>query len=251
MYNRIRIPLLVAFTIALALAACGGRTPTSPPQVVLPVVTEGVYAPTIDPANFVQGVDNPYFPLIPGTVMIYEGRTEKGNEHDEVAVLTETKVIMGVICVVVQDTVTVDGKLGEQTLDWYAQDRQGNVWYFGEDSREYAADGSVASTQGSWEAGVNGAQPGIIMEAHPVASDTYRQEYAKGGAEDMAQVLSLNETSTVATGTYTNLLTTYDWSALDPTVVEKKYYAPGIGFILTQAVQGGDWHLGLVVIQRP
>jgi hypothetical protein len=225
-------------------AACGGR----PAQAVQP--TETPYAPVIDPGNFVTGIDNPFFPLQPGTTFVYEGQTEKGNERNEVAVTHETRVILGVTCVVVEDTVTVDGNVVEVTLDWYAQDRDGNVWYFGEDSKEYE-NGVVVSTAGSWEAGVDGAQPGIIMEANPLVGDTYRQEYYAGEAEDWARVLSLGEAATVPSGSYTDLLMTQEWSALDsPRVIEHKYYARGVGFIFATTVQGGAGEIGLVEMRH-
>jgi hypothetical protein len=184
-------------------------------------------------------VDNPYMPLSPGTTFIYDGTTENGNEHNEVYVSSETKTILGVECVVVKDTVVVDGILEEATLDWYAQDKSGNVWYFGEDSKEYQ-EGGVVSPAGSWEAGVNGALPGIVMQADPAVGDTYRQEYYKGEAEDWASVLSLTESATVGTGAYSKVLVTKEWSGLDnPPVYEHKYYAEGVGFILTKYIERG------------
>jgi hypothetical protein len=193
--------------IPLLTVACGNNAP--------PSGTVEPYAPVIDPANFVAVVDNPYMPLKPGTTFIYDGKTEKGNEHNEVYVSSETKVIMGVTCVVVKDKVMVDGALEEQTLDWYAQDKQGNVWYFGEDSKDYDKNGAVISTQGSWQGGVNGALPGIVMQAQPSVGQTYRQEYSKGEAEDWASVLSLTESLSVPTGSYKDMLMTNEWSALD------------------------------------
>lgn len=226
--------------LAVWAAGCGHAVTTTP--------TEAVYAPAVDPANFVTAIDNPYFPLQPGTIFVYEGRTEKGDEHNEVYVSSDTRVILGVTCVVVSDTVMVDGVLEEATLDWYAQDRQGAVWYLGEDSKEYE-NGTVVSTAGSWEAGVDGAQPGIVMPAHPAPGDPYRQEYYQGQAEDMAQVLSLTESASVPYGDYTNLLMTKEWSALDPAAVEHKYYAQGIGFVLA-TTEGEDWRLSLVEIRH-
>jgi len=190
----------------------------------------GAYHPTIDPANFTTKIDNPYSTLTPGTTFIYEGTTENGFEHNEVTVTSDTKKILGVTCVVVKDTVTVDGELEEDTLDWYAQDKQGNVWYFGENAKQYAG-GLIIGIEGSWEAGVNGAQPGIVMEANPAVGDIYRQEFAPGEAEDMAEVLSLTEATTVPFGTYTNCLMTKEFSGLEPDVTEHKFYAKGVGFI--------------------
>jgi hypothetical protein len=145
-------------------------------------------------------------------------------------VTSDTRTILGVTCVVVRDTVTANGKLIEDTLDWYAQDKQGNVWYFGENAKQYSGD-LIIGIEGSWEADVNGAQPGIVMEADPVVGDIYRQEFAPGEAEDMAEVLSLTESVTVPFDSYTNCLMTLEFSALEPDVSENKFYVKGVGFI--------------------
>ncbi len=236
MFQRISKILFVLLLISLLVAACSGRA--APPSTSAPLAPEP-YAPVIDPANFVGVVDNPYMPLIPGITFIYEGRTEKGDEHVEVTVQSDTKTIMGINCVVVLDTVTVDGQLEEQTWDWYAQDKQGNVWYFGEDSKEYK-DGQASSTKGSWEAGVDGALPGIVMQAQPTVGQTYRQEYYKGEAEDWASVLSLTESVSIPFGSYSDVLMTNEWAGLDnPPIYEHKYYAKDMGFIMTKYVEGG------------
>jgi len=135
---------------------------------------------------------------------------------------------MGVECVVVRDTAWEGGELIERTFDWYAQDQEGTVWYFGEDTKEYR-NGKVTSTGGSWEAGVDGAQPGIIMQANPKAGLSYRQEYYEGEAEDKAQVVSVNESVTVPYGSFDHVLKTKEWTPLEPGLVEHKYYAPGVG----------------------
>jgi len=205
------------------------------------------YSPVIDPANFVTVVDNPYLPLTPGTLYVYEGVSADGNERNEVNVTSETRTILGVTCVVVKDTVLLNGELVEATLDWYAQDKDGNVWYFGEDSKEYSG-GVVVSTEGSWEAGVDGAQPGIVMKAHPAVGDKYRQEYYKDQAEDMAEVLALNTSANVTYGSFTNCTETKEWTPLERGVVENKYYAPGIGVVLEQMVKGGTDRMQLVQI---
>jgi hypothetical protein len=182
------------------------------------------YAPHIDPAEFTTKVDNEYFPLKPGTTFVYQG----GQERDEFAVTHQTKKVMGVKCVVVNDKAWEDGKLIEKTYDWFAQDKEGNVWYFGEDTKEYK-NGKVTSTKGSWEAGVDGAKPGIIMQAHPKVGQTYRQEYYKGEAEDMAKVQSLNDSVTVPYGSFDHVLVTKEWTPLEPSYHEHKYYARGVG----------------------
>jgi len=225
----------------LALAACGGggdagKSPTASP-----------YAPTIDPARFTDHVTNRYFPLTPGTTYVYEGTKDGTPQRNEVTVTRGTKTIVGVRCVVVHDVVTEEGNLVEETLDWYAQDSDGNVWYFGEDSKEYEG-GKVTSTKGSWQAGVNGAQPGIVMEASPKVGDTYRQEYYPGEAEDMAKVLNVNESTTVSAGSYHEVVVTEDFTPLEPDKVEHKYFAPGVGFVMGSMVKGGSEEIQLVKI---
>ena len=197
------------------------------------------YIPAIDPANFVATIDNPYNPLIPGTTFIYEGQTAQGLEHNEVSVTTNTRVIFGITCVEVLDTVQLNGELTERTLDWFAQDKDGNVWYFGENSEELAG-GLVVDLGGSFTAGVDGAQPGIIMKAHPAVGDFYRQEFDLGNAEDVAEVLSLAESVTVPAGSFSNCLQTKETEALDPSALENKYYAPGIGNVLTIDLVTGE-----------
>jgi len=205
------------------------------------------YRKEIDPADFVERVNNRYFPLTPGTTFVYEGETEDGTVRIEDYVTHETKQILGVTCVVVRNRVIENGDLVEETFDWYAQDKDGNVWYFGEDAKEYEA-GVVVSTKGSWEAGVDGAMPGIIMEANPQVGDFYRQEYYKGEAEDMAEVLSLTEYASIIYGSLDNLLMTREWTPLEPGIVEHKYYAPGVGLILEVMVEGGSERVELVEI---
>jgi hypothetical protein len=205
------------------------------------------YDPVIDPQNFSGPIDNPYFPLVPGTTFLYEGVSEDGPERNEMTVTNDTKVIMGVACVVVWDRVWLTGDLVEETYDWYSQDNDGNVWYFGEDSKELA-NGVVVSTEGSWEAGVDGAKPGIVMLAEPKIGDEYRQEYYKGEAEDMAEVLALDVTVTVPYGSYVNCLQTKDWTPLEKDVAEQKFYASGIGLVEEFVVEGGTGQMKLVSI---
>lgn len=199
----------------------------------------GPYLPAISPANFVATIDNPYNPLLPGTTYVYEGNTAAGLEHNEVAVTHNTKVIMGVTCVEVLDTVTINGELTERTLDWFAQDKDGNVWYFGENSEELSG-GLVVDLGGSFMAGVDGAQPGIIMKAHPAIGDFYRQEFLLDEAEDLAEVLSLSESVTVPAGSYNNCLKTKETEAIDPSALENKFYATGVGNILTNDLVTGE-----------
>ena len=196
------------------------------------------YEPVIVPSDFVPGVNNTYFPIAPGTRWVYETKTGDGTERDVVEVTNGTKLVMGVTCVVIRDTASVGGTVVEDTSDWYAQDVRGNVWYFGEDSKEYEG-GQVVGTAGSWEGGVGGAKPGIIMLADPEVGLSYHQEYKKGEAEDMAQVLNLDATATVPYGSYGHVLQTKEWTPLEPKVAENKYYAPGVGCVLEVAVKGG------------
>jgi hypothetical protein len=178
---------------------------------------------------------------------VYRGNSGGNAERDVMTVTHSTKQIMGVKCVVVDDRVLAHAKLSEKTFDWYAQDKNGNVWYFGENSKEYK-NGKV-STGGSWEAGKDGAKPGIIMQADPKAGETYRQEYYKGEAEDMAQVLDLNGSAKVPYGTFNHVLITNEWTPLEPGVAEHKYYAAGVGDIKEVAVKGQPETLELVAVK--
>ncbi len=196
---------------------------------------ERAYNPTINPADFVTKIDNQYYSLTPGTTFTYQSETEEGIERNEVVVTDKTRKVLGVTTIVVWDRVWLNDELIEETYDWYAQDREGNVWYFGEDSKEYDTR-KVVSTEGSWEAGVDGAKPGIIMEAHPKVGDSYKQEYYQGEAEDMADVVALGEAVTVPHGIFENCLKTRDWSQIDPTLNEYKYYSPEIGGVVLEVV---------------
>ena len=202
----------------------------------------------INPRDFSTTIDNPFFPLVPNTTFIYLGTKEGSTERDEFAVTGRTKVLARVTCREVHDQVFVDGVLAEDTLDWFAQDTQGNVWYFGEDTKELDANGNVISTEGSWQAGVNGAQPGIIMEANPRVGDTYQQEFSAGVAEDMANVVALNKTVNVPYGSFKNCLQTAEFTPLEPGALENKFYASGVGFIQGVALRGGRERLQLVTI---
>lgn len=205
------------------------------------------YDPVIDPLKFVATIVNPYFPLKPGTTFIYEGQTEKGFEHNEVFVTYNTKEILGVTCIEVHDTVSVDGEPEEDTLDWYAQDMNGNVWYFGENAKQIAG-GLIVGVEDSWTAGVNDAKPGIVM-AHPMVGDFYRQEFSLDTAEDVGEVLSLTESVTVLAGSFDHCLKTEDTSSLEPGVIEQKFYAPGVGFVLTIIDPGSGKKLELKEIK--
>jgi len=230
---------LLGAAVMLALAACEPAPPPAPPPA------EEAYSPTVDSSGFVPTIDNPYLPLTPGTTLFYRGETEDGSERGEVYITRDTREVLGVACTVVRDRVwDEDDELVEETYDWYAQDRDGNVWYFGEDSKEY--DGGVpVSTAGSWEAGVDGAEAGIIMKASPQIGDSYRQEYLKGEAEDMAEVLGLDGSVSVPYGVFDGCIVAREWTPLEPGVMEHKYYARGVGEVLAVTVEGGSerWEL--------
>ncbi|MCB9897296.1 MAG: hypothetical protein H6825_04770 [Planctomycetes bacterium] len=197
----------------------------------------GSYDPAIDPADFTSEIDNPLFPLPVGAHWTYESVTDEGTELIEVEALDETRVILGVACRAVRDTVTLDGDFVEDTLDWYAQDASGNVWYFGELSFSYE-DGFVADLEGSWIAGVDGAKPGIVMFAAPAIDTTYRQEWLPGDAEDAATVLALDGSITVAVGTFEDCVVTEEFTPLEPEVLENKFYVAGIGLLAETSPEG-------------
>jgi len=191
------------------------------------------YDPHIDPANFETKVDNPYLPLVPGTTYTLLEKEGKDTRENVVTVMPDTKLIMGVTCTVVHDVVNEKGVLKEDTYDWYAQDKQGNVWYFGEDTKEFK-DHGVVETEGSWEAGVGRNRPGIIMPGQPKPGAPFRQEYGPGHAEDMGQVIALHETVTVPAGTFKDCVRTKEWSLLEPGH-ERKWYARGVGVVRTES----------------
>ena len=204
----------------------------------------------IDPDDFVSVIDNPYFPLTPGTTLIYRGETEGVPTRNETYVTYDTKVILGVTTIVVHDQAFDKGVLVEDTFDWYAQDVDGNVWYFGEDTKELDENGNVISTEGSWEAGVDGAEPGIVMLADPKKGDRYQQEFATDIAEDMAQVIGFEDSLCVRYGCFEDVLVTKEWTPLERGVVENKYYAKGVGFIFGVMVKGGDEQTELVRVRH-
>ena len=203
---------------------------------------------TLDAADFTTRIDNRYWPLAPGSRWTYrEDAGPGGSERIVVTVTNRTRKVAGVTARVVHDVAKRAGKLVEDTYDWYAQDSAGNVWYLGEDTREYK-NGKVSSRRGSWEAGVDGAQAGVIMPAHPRVGLTYRQEYYAGNAEDRARVMALGAQAAVPFGHFRHLLVTRDSSPLEPKAVERKYYAPGVGQVL--AVSRGGHREELVSFRR-
>jgi hypothetical protein len=224
------------------LAACG-----SAPETVDPSGVDGLEIPTPqpDPADFVDGIDNTYLPLTPGSVWKYRSTSTDEPETIVVTVTDKTKVVAGVTTTVVHDVVKDErGKVIEDTWDWYAQDTAGNVWYFGEDTTAY--DEGKASTEGSWEAGVDGAEAGLVMPANPRVGDGFAQEHAPGIAEDRGEILAVDDTVTIPFGDFQDVVRTEDTTPLEPDLVENKFYAPGVGVVLETTVQGGDERVELV-----
>ena len=206
---------------------------------------EGNYYPDIDPENFCTPEEiaenpNPYFMLTPGRVMVYGLETEDGEEEIVEVTVTENSVeILGVQCIEVRDIVTVDGEMVEDTRDWYAQDKEGNVWYFGEISLNFE-DGQISDLDGSWKAGEDGALPGILIWATPEIGQVYRQEFLLGEAEDYAEVVSLTETVVSNEIEYTDCLQTFEGTPVEPDAAEYKFYKFGVGLILEEDIESGE-----------
>jgi hypothetical protein len=237
------IVLGIAATVAPGVGVAAVTCPINMPQGSDPV--------TLDPADFVAVIDNPYLPMAPGSKWVYREVDTQGNEQRVVVkVKTRTREIIGITATVVRDTVTDHGDLVEDTFDWYGQDVCGNVWYLGENTKEYEG-GTVVSTAGSWEAGVDGAQPGVVMPADPQVGLTYRQEYYAGEAEDNAKVLSIDEQVEAPIGHFSNALLTKELTPVEPTLLEYKLYASGVGMVVAVSVSGGSDRDELVSFEAP
>jgi hypothetical protein len=225
----------------LALVVLFGCNDSNSPTAIQPAgrTDNNEYNLVINPSDFVAVINNPFFTLVPGSLFTYQGVTDEGIEKNIVIVTHEKKNILGVIATVVWDRVWSNNELIEETYDWYAQDKEGNVWYLGEDSKEYEK-GKVATSKGSWEAGVDRAKPGIIMKGDPQIGDSYRQEYLKGEAEDMADVVALSESVTVPFGRFAECLKTREWSKVEPSANEYKYYCAEVGgLVLQENIENG------------
>jgi hypothetical protein len=228
--------LVVLALVTPALAGCGGsdeagyRLPKTP-----------------SPEHFAALVNHPYFPLPVGATWVYRGTTEEGIEEITVTVLPHARVVNGVQATVVHDRATLDGRLSEDTYDWFAQDDAGNVWYLGEDTTAYDADGST-DKEGSWEAGVHGASAGIQMPAEPEVGDRYQQEQLSGVAEDRGEIVALDASGRVPWGAFSDAIRTKDTTPLEPDLVEHKYYVRGVGVVLEEE---GDDRLELVSFKAP
>lgn len=254
--RRLFLSLLSVSVMPLILAAC---TETSPSSATAPEqsssslgsddLPQGNDPVALEPEDFTTKIDNPYFPLEPGTRWTYLETDEKGEELKVVVVVTrETrKMANGITVRVVRDTVTQNGKVVEDTNDWYAQDAEDNVWYMGEDTAEFE-NGKISSRHGSFEAGVDGALPGIIMPADPESGISYRQEYYKDQAEDNGEILSTNEMADVPFGHFEDMLLEKNTITIEPDVLEYKLYAKGVGMVLAVGVSGGGGREELVKV---
>jgi hypothetical protein len=266
----VRRPCIAAVAVALlgagAAGGCGSSdTPTTastgssngapanataaPPKTTRPAAAS--YDPKIVPADFSTRIDNPYLTLTPGTVRVSRGVKDGVPEKHTTTVSHETKMIDGVEAIVVQDVVTsTGGVLVEKASDWFAQDQAGNVWYFGEATADYEK-GVVVSTDGSWEAGVDGAKPGIVMPAHPKPGPEFYSEFRPGVAEDKAQVLRIGAHLTTGFGSYEDVVVIRDSNPLDPGLVSHKWYGRGVGLLRSKRVGSDHQELSdLVSIQR-
>jgi hypothetical protein len=240
----IAIPLLAA--IAAGCGSSGGSgTEESAASAPSLAPIHGKYSPKIDPSNFVTTIDNRYWPLKPGTGYHYEGVRGSTPQRDDEVVTHRTKLILGIPCTVVRDTVSEHGAPVERTFDWYAQDKAGNVWYMGENSLELQH-GHFVKASDSWKSGVKGAEPGIIMPADPQPGDAYRQEYyPPGKAVDEAHVLGTRGSFQVPYGSFKRALVTSEYSPLEPQT-EQKYYVAGVGEIQERVVKGHHEEFQLV-----
>jgi hypothetical protein len=235
---RKRIALVASVGAAVALlAACGSHKSSSPTR---PTPTR----------TFVDRVDNPWFPLEPGTTLVYRGVKDGEPSRELLTVTNLTKVINGARCTVLHDRLYLSGRLHERTTDWYAQDDKGNVWYFGESTAELDKNGRVTSTEGTWQAGVDGAQEGIFMPADPQVGQSFRQEFYAGHAEDHFQVLSLSASVSVPYISSKKALLTKEWTPVEPGVIDHKLYIRGIGTVKERAVRGAQEQNTLVAVRR-
>jgi hypothetical protein len=240
---------LTALTAALALAGVSDASAQDASSCNLPQFGAGpAYHPHISPGDFSPAVTNPLFPLKPDATLVYTGAKDGKKALNIVDPTSRTKMIDGVVTRVVEDRLYLDNMLEERTSDYYAQDRCGNVWYFGEDTAEHGPQENVVSTEGSFHAGVDGAQPGVFMQAQPQVGRRFRQEWYQGHAEDTFKTLNLSARVTVPYGAFTDALKTEETTALEPGVVDNKYFAKGIGEVEELSVKGPVEKLQLVEI---
>jgi hypothetical protein len=238
---RVGAAAVTAALLSALLLACGGSDKSSTSGSATNTFPQSNEPANLNPADFTTQIDNPYFPLPVGAQWHVRVTNQEGLVQQQVITVTDKTKKMGdgVTARVVHDVVSEGGKPVEITEDWYAQDREGNVWYFGEDTAEIKPNGQ-RDTSGSFEAGVNGADAGIAMLAHPTPGQTYREEYFVGHAEDRTRVLALDQQAEVPFGHFRNVILTEDYTPVEPNVLELKMYAPGIGQVLAQTVSGGS-----------
>ncbi len=213
-------------------------------------VIDSSYQPDVSAAKFSSStiITNPYYPATAGKKYIYEGTTPDGLERVEEERLSSIKTILGISCIIVNFKAYINGNLVEEAWDWYAQDTLGNLWYFGEAVDNYHSNGTIKDHAGSWEAGVDGAQPGMIMPANPQVGMKYREEYYFNHAEDEAEITATGQTITIPFGTFSNCIMTKNFTALEPDANENKYYAPGIG-LLKEVNITDNYEIRLIAIQ--
>jgi hypothetical protein len=221
---------------ALAAATVAGSLGLAVPWAAAGASHSPEYEPVLNPADFVQSITNPYFPLPVGRTLIYRGIRDGVTQIDTVHVTSKTRVLEGITATAVSDVATHKGTLLEKTTDWYAQDKQGNVWYLGE--RTAAFSPGHVDRSGSWLAGVHDGEPGIVMKANPQIPDAYRQEFLAGQAEDTAWIVNRGGSLKLPFKVVHNVVTSLEFTVLEPTVIDKKIYAPGLGIVKEQSVQG-------------
>ena len=241
-------PITIA-SLCLAAVASAGAVATA-------VTAEGAPAHRasagVQAAHFAHPKPNPYYPLVPGTVTRLRGTDSGEHLHERVTVTHRTRMIQGVRTRVVHDVLfRADGSVAEKTQDWYADDSGGNVWYFGEHTATYNRNGHVDSREGSWEAGVKGATPGVIMPASPKPTDAYRQEYWRGHAEDQAWIVQNHASVRTPHRVFHRVVRSFEWTRLEPNVVSVKFYARGVGIVVEKDVAGGSEEFRLVSVSRP
>ena len=207
-------------------------------------------APAQSTGGFSARVTNPWYPLLAGSTYVYRGEKDGQPSREVLTVTHHIRTVDGAPCVVIQDRLYLNGRLGERTTEWYSQDKQGNVWYFGENTAELDKSGRVLNTSGTWRAGVDGAKPGIFMFAHPAVGKAAQQEFYKGQAEDHFQVLGLHAKVKVPYTSSTSALLTKEWTPLEPGTLDHKLYVRGIGTVLEQTVKGGSERAALVSFHR-
>ena len=266
-----RFAALVILGAILLLAACGSTSVVPSDEATAPIVAAPTPSPSaassgsgqsagpsvgppikplasdaIESTGFTSTVDNRWFPLAPGTKLTYQGTKDGKRAIETVTVTSTTKRVDGVECVAIDDTLSFGGVATEKVIGYYAQDREGNVWSFGEDTQSLDANGHVVSTEGSWRAGIDKAPRALFMEGTPVVGHSFADDYTKN---DFA-ILSLGSTVKVPYGSYNNALVTKEWSPLEPDVETHKFYVPGVGLVRDVAVKGPTEELVLVKVER-